>query len=448
MAAQEKKLFIFANLNGAWVPGGLLTLTEDGPALQASKFAYGTRYLERADAIEVDPVSLSIKNKSDVLKKEIFPTGNLPYFGGIRDAAPDAWGRRVIEAKLKVPANSLPESEYLLHAGSERIGALDIRSDIKDAPKLGVTRWESLQYLIEAADRIDQGLPIPANLEIIFQDGSGLGGARPKASVRDDDGVIWLAKFDSPKDAFGVPDIEVATLKLAKECGLTVPPVKTEQLGNRKVMLIRRFDRYWASPANVGKIEIDLLHSSPGNGAIEKRLAFASGLTLIGCDESLSPTKSYADLAAAINEYCHPSVIRQNKRELFARMVYNILVSNDDDHLRNHGFIFDPNISGWRLSPLYDVMPRPGVASERQLHLGIGEQGRSATLDNAMTSCERFSLSKTDAEVVIGEIWSKVREWRVYFDDYGVSEIDMDKISSAFRHVDETASNNLKRKIP
>jgi serine/threonine-protein kinase HipA len=212
-------------------------------------------------------------------------------------------------------------------------------------------------------------------------------------------------------------------------------------------MLIRRFDRYWVTP-NMAKKDVDLMESLPGNGAVEKRLAFVSGLTMVGCDESQSPTKAYSDIAEAINKYCHPLVIRQNKRELFSRMIYNILVSNDDDHLRNHGFVWDPTIAGWRLSPLYDVMPRPGISFERQLHLGVGVEGRLATFDNAITSCEKFSLSKTDAELIIGEVWSKVREWRVYFGEYGVSEEDMGKVSSAFRHVDEIASNNLKRNIP
>lgn len=124
MDASEKKLYVFANLDSEWVPSGQLTLTEDGPRLLASSFAYGLRYLQRPNALEVDPVSLSLADKEAVRGKVLLPAADLSWFGGIRDATPEAWGRRVIESRLKVPANSLLESTYLLHAGSQRVGAL------------------------------------------------------------------------------------------------------------------------------------------------------------------------------------------------------------------------------------------------------------------------------------------------------------------------------------
>ncbi len=441
----NRKLIVFAHLDVSWVPCGLLALTEN-PALLASSFIYGIRYLERKNAIEIDPLGLSIGNRKDVKGKELFPIGGLPYFGGIRDAAPDAWGRRVIESKLKVPANSLPESEYLLHAGSDRIGALDVRAHRDDAPYPSVTGMHSLQHLIEAADRIEAGEPVPAHLEVIFQHGTALGGARPKATIRDDLGVLWLAKFDTKKDTFCVPAIEAATLQLAKECGMTVPEVHTVNIGERKVMIIRRFDRYFAAPGMDHTPE-DLWQTRPGAGTVEKRLPFVSGLTLVGCDESLSPTKAYADLADAIGEHCHPKMIMSNRSELFALMVYNIFVSNDDDHLRNHGFICDPNLGDWRLSPLYDVMPRPGISHERQLHLGVGVSGRLATLDNALSSCGRFGLTNVAALKIIAQVWEKVREWRVYFEGYGVEEADITKVESAFRHLDEVSSAEFRKRL-
>ena len=126
----RRELAVFASLDGTFVPAGLLNLTENGAELNASAFAYGTRYIDRPGAVEIDPVNLSLKNREDLRGKKLFPQNGLRFFGGIRDAAPDAWGRRVIEAKLKVPANSLPESTYLLEAGSERVGALDVRERI------------------------------------------------------------------------------------------------------------------------------------------------------------------------------------------------------------------------------------------------------------------------------------------------------------------------------
>lgn len=427
MAAKDVPLMAFAHLGGTWTPCGQLTLTEEGPRLLASSFAYGMNYLKRPGALEVDPVALGIADKAAVTAKRLLPVAGLPFFGGIRDAAPDAWGRRVIEAKLKVPANSLPESQYLLHAGSDRVGALDIRSHITDAPTAGASAWHSLAHLVEAASRIDEGLPVPAHLDVIFQDGSALGGARPKASIRDEQGILWLAKFASASDAMDVPTIEAATLLLAKETGQCVPPVRTLSLNDRSIMLIQRFDRYWSKAGT------------------ECRMGFVSGLTMLGCDESESPNKSYADLADAIRRYCHPSVIRRDNEELFRRMVFNILVTNDDDHLRNHGFVWDPRLGGWALSPLYDVMPRAAVATDRYLHLGVGPQGRLATLDNALASHAKFTLSRAQACEVIVQVWGVAREWRVYFEQFGVPTEQMDRVATAFRHIDHVSSAQLRK---
>jgi serine/threonine-protein kinase HipA len=445
MAATESKLMVFAHLGQDWAPCGQLLMTEEGPNVLGFSFAYGLHYLRRTDALEVDPVSLGIANREQVLGKRLLPAHGLPLFGGIRDAAPDSWGRRVIEAKLKVPANSLPESQYLLHAGSDRVGALDVRKTIHDGPTKGNSAPHALEYLMDAAERIEDGLPIPAHLEAIFMDGTALGGARPKASVRDAHGVLWLSKFSSRKDGFDVPTIECAALRLAAAAGLTVPPVEVRALGARKVMLIRRFDRYWTKPGQTPGAKDDLMTTQPGHGRAEHRLAFVSGLTLVGCDETESQTKAYTDLAQAIRSHCHPGVIRADNAELFKRMVYNILVSNDDDHLRNHAFIWDPRLAGWRLSPLYDVLPRASHATERFLHLGIGPQGRLATLDNALEAHEMFTLSRAIACKMMADIWRVVREWKVYFESFGVAAAEINKIAPAFRHIEDVARPALRK---
>jgi serine/threonine-protein kinase HipA len=444
MAANQHNLFVFAYLDCDWAPCGRLSLTEDGPDLQAASFAYGLKYLERPTALEIDPVSLSLQDKAAARGRILLPPNGLALFGGIRDAAPDAWGRRVIESRLKVPANSLPESTYLTHAGSQRVGAFDVRESLQAEPTTGYSPWKSLEYLLDAAERIDAGLPVPAQLEDIFVAGSALGGARPKATVRDDRQFQWLAKFTSRSDTLNVPMIEVATLKLAAAAGLTVPPVQLIHLGDRPVMLIRRFDRYWAQPGMQPALEQEL----PSADLVEKRMAFVSGLTLLACNEMDSPNKSYADLAQAIRKYAHPEVIRDNNRELFARMIFNIFVSNDDDHLRNHGFLWDSRLPGWRLSPLYDVMPRPSVASERRLHLGVGPEGRAATLDNAFRSREQFTLSSEDAASIIARVWATVREWKVHFEESAVTPEQIDKIASAFRHLDDISAPDLQHRLP
>jgi serine/threonine-protein kinase HipA len=449
VATREEKLTVFAHLGDTWAPCGQLTLTEDGNVTLASSFAYGLNYLKRTDALEVDPVSLAMGEREAIRGKRLLPAHGLTLFGGIRDAAPDAWGRRVIEAKLKVPANSLPESQYLLHAGNERSGALDVRRTLQARPEPGVSGWHEIEHLEEAAQRIDAGLPVPAHLEHIFVGGTAaMGGARPKASVRDQTGALWLAKFSSHSDRFDVPGIECAALRLAAEAGLHVPPVRTHMLGERRLMLIRRFDRLWAPLGELPSLERDASLAGPGDGRIEHRIGFISGLTLLGCDETESRNRSYADLAVAVRRHCHPEVIRADNAELFRRMVYNILVTNDDDHLRNHGFRWDPRLRGWRLSPLYDVLPRPSIATERYLHLSVGPQGRLATLDNAVDAHEVFTLSRAAACAIVAELWRVVREWRVYFAGYGVSEREMAKVERAFRHLDDVAAAALRRELP
>ncbi len=448
MATKESKLMVFAHLGPEWAPCGQLLMTEQGSNVVASSFAYGLNYARRVDALEVDPVSLSLRDREEVLGKRLLPANGLALFGGIRDATPDAWGRRVIEAKLRVPANSLPESQYLLHAGSDRVGALDIRRSIDEGPSQGAGGTHALEYLMDAAERIEAGSPIPAHLDAIFVDGTALGGARPKASVRDEHGVLWLAKFASRTDNFDVPAIECAALRLAAAAGLTVPPVTVRTLGARKLMLIRRFDRYWAVPGHPLTTDADLMATQPGLGKAEHRLGFVSGLTLLGCDETESRTKAYTDLAQAVRRYCHPNVIRADNAELFKRMVYNILVSNDDDHLRNHGFVWEPRLAGWRLSPLYDVLPRASLATERFLHLGVGPQGRLATLDNALESHEMFTLSRATACEMVADVWRVVREWRVHFEAFGAPGSEVEKIAPAFRHIDDVSTPALRKLLP
>jgi serine/threonine-protein kinase HipA len=445
----SRDLFVFSHLSGGFVPAGRVTLTEEKEVI-ASSFAYGLRYLDRPERFELDPVSLSLADPERVRGAELFPANQLTQFGGIRDAAPDAWGRRVIEAQRKVPANSLTEAEYLLGAGSDRVGALDVREALDSPEQPGAAKVRMLEYMLEAAERIEQGLPIPAGLVDVFGAGPSAGGARPKASVRDDAGLLWLAKFPAVGDTFSVADAEHMTLKLARLCGLAVPEVKVIDIGGKRVMLIRRFDRYWlAAGAHTSELDpaLELHETQPGEGLAEQRLPFISGLTLVACDEFESRLKSYGDLALAVREHVHPTIIRANSEELFGRMIFNIFVSNDDDHLRNHGFVRDPRLGGWRLSPLYDVVPRPGVAHERQLHLEVGDQGKLATLDNAMSAFSAFTPQRTTALAIIRRVWGEMRQWKASFEEWGATGPLIDQLTPAFRDLDDICSGPLQNEI-
>lgn len=442
----QHDVFVFAHLPEGWAPAGRLSLTQEREVV-ASSFAYGTRYIDRPDAFEIDPVSLGLADKTRVRGAELFPVNQLTQFGGIRDAAPDAWGRRVIEAQRRVPANSLSEADYLLGAGSDRVGALDVRDTLGRPAQAGTAQVQSLPYLLEAAERVDLGLPIPATLTDFFGSAPGAGGARPKASVRDEAGLLWLAKFPAVGDAFDMAQAECCTLQLAKRCGLSVPKVRVQDIGGKSLLLIRRFDRYWQAPGATLSAATALHETQPAAGLVEHRLPFVSGLTLVACDEFESRLKGYGDLALAVRAYVHPTHIRANSEELFGRMVFNIFVSNDDDHLRNHGFVRDPRLPGWRLSPLYDVVPRPSVAYERQLHLQVGLQGKLATLDNAMSACSAFTPQRTTAIAIIRRIWGELRQWRTAFEDLGSSSRLIDQLAPAMRDLADICSPALQAEI-
>ena len=432
----RRSLYVFAHLDGEFVPAGKLDLIEQGNQLAASAFAYGQRYIERPNAVEIDPIGLSLRDKSTVRGKLLIPPNGLVFFGGIRDATPDAWGRRVIESRHQVPANSLPESTYLLEAGGERVGALDVRETLTAQTIIARGSIHSLAYLMEAAERVEAGLNIPESLAAIFVMGSGLGGMRPKVSIRDDDHVLWLAKFASHNDhLIDVPMIEYATLQLAQLAGLKVPETRLVSIQNKNVLLIRRFDRTWADTG----IDADK--------PVEIRHHMVSALTLLACDELDSPSKTFMEIVSAIRRHGATTCIKADVEELYARMVFNIMVSNDDDHLRNHAFLWDAASGGWRLSPLYDVMPRATLASERFLHLGIGPQGRLATLDNAYAAKEQFGLLDADALRVIDRVWRTVRQWKVSFESVGVPLKQIDLIASAFRHLDDISSNDLRQQL-
>jgi serine/threonine-protein kinase HipA len=323
----------------------------------------------------------------------------------------------VIENKLNMPANSLSESQYLLHAGSNRLGALGFRKKPTDTAAEGVLATDlDLQYLVDAADKIQHGEVVPEHLRRIFDAGPSMGGARPKAAIQKN-GVAYVAKFIERNDTFNVPQIEQATLELARACGLDVPATELIELPNHQwVMLIARFDR------------------AKNSNNEQTRKHTVSALTMLGLHESQSPNSSYAALADVISKFGAKGLVQKDREELFSRMIFNILVSNDDDHLRNHAFVWDDVLMGWRLSPLYDVLPKPQVAHERYLHLGVGVQGRLATLDNALSMAGQFGLGKVKAASIIDAIAARVRSWRVFFEEaVNVPQQQCDIVASAFR---------------
>jgi len=430
-----------------FVPAGLLDKERAASDRQAVSFAYGLRYLKRPEAFDVDPRALSLAQAREHPGARWYPSAGLEEFGGIRDAAPDAWGRRVIEARLNAAPNSLDEFTYLLEAGSDRVGALDVRDALDAPPRHPAANLASLPYLLQAAAAVDAGEPVPANLMPYLGGAPSAGGARPKASLRDEDGILWLAKFPARSDAYDMAIAEAGAMDLARAAGLTVPPLRVLTAGGQRVLLVRRFDRYWAPAGVPAPAHARGYESHPQAGFAEGRIPQVSALTMMGCPEMESAAKGYKDLAQAIRERTHPDCIAADNEELFARMVLNIFVNNDDDHLRNHAFSYDARLAGWRLSPLYDVVPRPSIAQERRLHLSIGKRGKLATLDNAMTEFTAFVPDRPSALAVIRRVWSAVRGWKPVFEAHGATPSLIRTLEQAIRPLRDIASPGLEHEL-
>ena len=296
----------------------------------------------------------------------------------------------------------------------------------------------------------DEGLPIPPERQAIFIQGAGLGGARPKASFCDEKGVSWLAKFPTRSDAFDVSSAEYATLLLAAKTGVHVPAVRTVAIGDRRVFLSQRFDRVRAPTTSstshpAGR---ERARAEPEAGTVEHRAFYASALTMTGYTEMESRFASYADVAAAGLVHSRTAIGVDDAAQIYKRMLIDIFVSNDDGHLRNTGYIYNSAFRTWQLSPCFDVVPRPSFAFERFLHLQVGEQGRVASLDNALSWHQKFWLSEELACEYISEVWNVMRDWRQHFEDSGVDATDVEKVASAFRNIDAIASPELRRKLP
>jgi serine/threonine-protein kinase HipA len=322
--------FVFVYLDGVAVPAGLLRLHSE-PRASYATFAYGNRYLERPDRVAIDPVTLPLPPAGT--RQEFRTEEGFAVFNGIRDAAPDGWGQYLMYKAMGERTPS--EADLLLASGDHRVGALAFGPTLEaprrlapwgeaDAPGEQFTLAE-LAAAAEEAQEVDQ---LSENLRPLLTAGSSLGGARPKAATTIE-GQSWIAKFPARNDTFPECRVELATMRLAAECGLDVPSLRFEQLLGRDIYLIERFDR-----------RLD------GNRML--RTSFASGLTMLGAHESEVSRYAYADLGATLRQ--HGTAVRRDLEELFRRMVFNILVTNDDDHLRNHGFLWDGRGGGCRRS--------------------------------------------------------------------------------------------------
>ena len=387
------------------MPTALLKVQTLPDGTQIGRFRYGDRYLERRDAVALDPFQLPLTRTV----YEFTRLRGIP--SAVRDAGPDAWGRRVIEHKLERSAENLKEIDYLLNGPQDGAGNLSFGLSVNPpAPKRNYNCTHQLGDLIIATQAIDENQPVAAHLLEQLDPGTSMGGARPKATIEDGQ-ALWLGKFPAKGDRFNLQRVEFATLELARRCGLNVVQARLESVGQNEVLLLRRFDRDYT---NSGYL----------------RFGLVSGLTVLDCGDSYLDRArwSYPLLAENLRRWSDKP--KEDCAELYRRMVFNAAVTNNDDHPRNHAMLC--RLKGWRLSPAYDLMPAPVVSLERRdLALTVGDYGRTASIYNLRSQARRFGLSTDEASAEIAKIIMVTHKWREVFASCGVSTSDIDYISSA-----------------
>lgn len=367
-------------------------------------FNYGRSYLER---INDQPRSISLYEPELPLQQGRLPLLNgLTMPGCIRDAAPDAWGRRVIlNKKFGVKGNSadteqLDEITYLLESGSDRIGALDFQlSPTEYIPRLQGNA--SLEELLESAAKIERGEPLSEELDLALFHGSSIGGARPKALIEAEN-KKYVAKFPDSADIRNVVKAEFIAMRLAKLAGLNVAPVQLVRASGKDILLIERFDR---------------VKTTKG----WQRKQMLSALTLFGLNEMMAMYASYEDLAEIIRlKFSEP---KETLKELFSRLVFNILCGNTDDHARNHSAFW--NGKSLTLTPAYDICPQTRTGTEANQAMSILEGKRASQLILCIEVAEKFFLTKEVAREII-EIQINIIEknWEVVCEEAKLSEVE------------------------
>jgi len=392
MPSEPPQVFAWVWLPGVAEPVVAGRLDPVGPIVN---FTYGRSYLERENAIPLYLPELPLE------PGQISPlVGEIQ--GCIADAGPDAWGQRVILNRLTGRADAeaaeLGPLTYLLESGSDRIGALDFQTSPREYVPRALDH-AGIDELAEAADRVEQGIPLSPELDQALLHGSSVGGARPKALLGD--GVSGLiAKFSSTTDTFPVVKGEFVAMELAGRVGIEAAAVRPATTHGRDALLVERFDR-------------------PGGG---RRRAMVSALTMLGLDEAGARYGSYADLADLVRaRFTEPA---RTLRELFSRIVFNILCSNNDDHPRNHAAFW--NGEALTLTPAYDICPQPRSGGETAQIMAIGRDGwRMSQVAGCVERASIYLLDEAEArEIVDNQIETIEGQWDEVCDLAGLTEVD------------------------
>lgn len=372
-------------------------LEKDGETLN---FTYGKSYLARENKISLFELELPLRFGV------INPLTGLNIPGCIRDGAPDAWGRRVLINRFfgkngkDIDVTQLDELTYLLESGSDRIGALDFQVSATDyVPRL--SQNASLDELMESASMIEKGISLTPALAVALHHGTAIGGARPKALI-DSQGKKFIAKFSSSTDIFNVVKAEFIAMRLAKLAGLNVADVELKNVSGKDVLLIERFDR---------------VKSSAG----WQRKCMVSALTILKLDEMMARYSSYEDIAENIRHSFYEASL--TLKELFTRLIFNILVGNTDDHARNHAAFWDGRML--TLTPAYDICPQPRTGNEATQAMQIHGQNRMAQIANCFEASASFMLTREQAlKIVETLIHSLTMNWKKVCSEAQIGEVD------------------------
>ena len=343
-------------------------------------------------------------------------------FGALDDTAPDRWGRvlmRRAERRRAEKAGQTPrtlgEADFLLLVDDEaRQGGLRF-AETPDGPFLAepsgwrIPPFVELPRLLSAATRVTNDEEDDEDLRILIGPGSALGGARPKASVRDRDGHLALAKFPDRRDDYGIVLWEGVALSLALKAGVTVPRWRIEEVAGKPVALIRRFDR------------VD-----------GQRIPFLSAMSMLGARDN--EVRSYLEIADALRQ--HGAAAREDLVQLWRRVVFYVMISNTDDHLRNHGFLLHGGNSGWRLAPAYDLNPTPVDVRPRVLSTAIEIEDATASLDLALETAQYYGIKASDARMIAVEVAKAVSDWRAAAARLNIHSREIERMASAFVHHD------------
>lgn len=413
MASSDQRAYVYFQLPQSMevVTAGFYEL--DFPqGVPTGSFVYNPAYLRRADAVPLEPYELPLapRRVQTVKLKGIF--------GTLRDASPDAWGRRIIEKHTE--RTDLTEVDYLLHSPEDRAGALSFgRDKVPPAPIRKFNQVIQLEALLAAAEQFMEdeaaGKPgVPEQMLELLQPGTSMGGARPKNVVEDAQG-LWLAKFPDRGDKWNNARVEGAMLALAQECGLRVARHRIETVAGKDVLLVQRFDRTLTT-----------------DGYLRHRMV--SGLTALGAEDSHGDRAKWSYLLLADELRRRSARPAQDLEELFRRMVFNALISNTDDHPRNHALI--ATTDKWELSPAYDLTPNPLTSAEkRDLAMTCGTFNRYANRVNLLSQHGQFKLSLEQATAIVNQLQQVVTaRWHAVLRQQGATPADCDTLAGAFNY--------------